>query len=163
MTGVFIYRFISLTYYLFITFAKLFALFNKSYTCNFYPLGCPFPTPSRCAWRRLAIRPEDAVLSRLISNDWMCGAVLACTMLAACGDHDQPAASTSSQSIASTASSSPSSMQQTDASALPGSSDIQRWALQQTQRATSTSSLTQETPPAAASDPLLPPVIHAAE
>ncbi|MDN7181581.1 hypothetical protein M0D69_26975 [Caballeronia sp. SEWSISQ10-4 2] len=100
------------------------------------------------------------MLSRLISIDWMCGAVLACTMLAACGDNDQPAASTSSQSVAS---SSPSSMQQTDASASPGSSDIQRWALQQTQPARSTSSLTQETPPAAASDPLLPPVIHAAE
>ncbi|WP_158940109.1 hypothetical protein [Burkholderia sp. S171] len=102
------------------------------------------------------------MLSRLLSLDWLCGAVLVCTMLAACGDHDQPAASTPEPS--SVSSSSPaSSIQQADAPALPGSSDIERWALQQTQPATATSSLTQATPPAAASDPLLPPVIHEAE
>ena len=96
---------------------------------------------------------------RSITIDRVFGAVLACTMLAACGDHDQPPSSM--QSMQSMQSSS--SMQQADASALPGSSDIQRWALQQTQPSTATSSLTQETPPAAASDVLLPPVIHTAE
>jgi len=92
-------------------------------------------------------------------------------MLTACGDHDQPAESTSSpeQSAVSLSSSpafpasSASSIQQTDASASAGSSDIQRWALQQTQPATATSSVTQASPLAAASEPLLPPVIHDAE
>ena len=106
------------------------------------------------------------MLSRLPSVDWLCGAVLVCTMLAACGEHDHPPASTSTpeqSSVISSSSSPASSIQQTDASALPGSSDIQRWALQQTQPATATSSLTQSPAPAAASDPLLPPVIHEAE
>jgi hypothetical protein len=85
----------------------------------------------------------------------MFAAVLACTMLAACGKHDQLSSSTQSS-----VSSPP---MQADAPALPGSSDVQRWALQQTQPSAATSSLMQETPPAAASDVLLPPVIHTAE
>ena len=107
------------------------------------------------------------VLSKLSRVDWLCGAVLVCTMLAACGDHganhNQPSASTPTPDQSSVSSSSASSIQQTDASAAPGSSDIQSWALQQTRPATVTSSLTQAPPPAAASDPLLPPVIHEAE
>ena len=149
----------------------LFLLFNNSYTCNFYPLACPFPPPSARAWRHRANTQtvqRTLVLSRLLSIDWLCGAVLVCTTLAACGDHDQPAASASTPeqsavSLSSSSASSASSIQQTDASALAGSSDIQRWALQQTQPTTATSSLTQAAPPAAASEPLLPPVFHEAE
>jgi hypothetical protein len=131
----------------------------------------PFPDAIRM---RMAPRRTNTqtvqrtlVLNRLFSIDWLCGAVLVCTMLAACGDHDQPAASVSTpeQSAVSSSSSasSSSSIQQADASGSTGSSDIERWALQQTQPGTATSSLTQAPPPAAASDPLLPPVIHEAE
>jgi hypothetical protein len=101
------------------------------------------------------------VLTRSITIERMFCALVACAMLAACGERDQPQASSSMQSTQSIASSSP--IQQADAPALPGSSDIQRWALQQTQPSVAPPSLPQETPAAAASDVLLPPVIHTAE
>jgi hypothetical protein len=82
-------------------------------------------------------------------------AMLLCTMLAACGDHDTPSSSASSV------------LPQADTAApLPASSsDIQNWALQQTQPATAVSSFAppKESPASPASDPLLPPVIHEAE
>jgi hypothetical protein len=93
----------------------------------------------------------------------MFGVLLVCTTLAACDDHGQPAAPARDQSPVSSSSDSLSSTQPADAPALPGSSDIERWALQQTQPASATSSLTQAPPLAAASDPLLPPVIHEAQ
>ena len=98
------------------------------------------------------------MLTRSITIERMFCALVACAMLAACGERDQPQASSSMQSIASS-----SPIQQADAPALPGSSDIQRWALQQTQPSVAPPSLPQETPAAAASDVLLPPVIHTAE
>lgn len=96
------------------------------------------------------------MLTRSITIERMFCALAACAMLASCSERDQP-----SSSAQSTASSSP--IQQADAPALPGSSDIQRWALQQTQPSAAPPILTQETPATAASDVLLPPVIHTAE
>ncbi len=95
------------------------------------------------------------MFNRSVTIAWMLCAVLFCTMLAACGDHDAPSTSA------------PSSLPQTNTAApLPASSsDIQNWALQQTQPATAVSSLAppKESPASPASDPLLPPVIHEAE
>jgi hypothetical protein len=90
------------------------------------------------------------VFHKPVTIGWML-----CTMLAACGDHDAPSTSPSS------------SVPQADTAApLPvSSSDIQNWALQQTQPSTAVSSvaLPKESPASPASDPLLPPVIHEAE
>jgi hypothetical protein len=97
------------------------------------------------------------VTIRSIIVDRMFVALLACMTLAACDEHDQPS---SSAQLAL-----PSASSHADAPALTGTSDIQRWALQQTQPSLAPSdtlqqNTTQDTP---ASDALLPPVIHTAE
>ena len=48
----------------------LFLLFNNSYTCNFYPLACPFPTPSACAWRPVT-QTRKPSRGRLCSADYL--------------------------------------------------------------------------------------------
>ncbi|WP_157766645.1 hypothetical protein [Caballeronia sordidicola] len=100
------------------------------------------------------------MFNRPVTTGRMLGALFVCTMLAACGDHDSP--SSSAQSAAAV---SPSQQTETPAPASAGSSDIQNWALQQTQPSAAVSIIAppKESPASPASDPLLPPVIHEAE